>query len=76
MTGRIVTNELTFMSVEVKTEAAGLQTGVPKVLFKAASVETDDITPDGERFLMAVHPEGAQNTSITLVSNWTAGLKR
>jgi hypothetical protein len=35
-----------------------------------------DGSPDGQRFLAAVHPEGAQSPTMTLVSNWTATLKK
>jgi len=63
-------------SVGVRADASGFEAGAPKVLFKAPPWVTGDIGRDGERFLLAVRPEASQNLSITLVSNWTAGLKK
>ena len=34
------------------------------------------VAPDGERFLMNVLAEEANVPSITIVQNWTVGLKR
>jgi hypothetical protein len=37
-----------------------------------------DVSPDGSRFLMNVRPdtgEGGQAVNITVVQNWTTGLK-
>ena len=35
-----------------------------------------DVTVDGQRFLINTAPEQATSTPITVVLNWTAGLKK
>jgi hypothetical protein len=68
------------LAVEVNTVGAGLETTVPKVLFKAnviASALTDqyEVTPDGKRFLVV---ESVQESGppLQLVLNWTALRRR
>jgi Tol biopolymer transport system component/predicted Ser/Thr protein kinase len=68
--------ELNLVSVPVRAAETGLDLGVPKTLFKSEPSDANDISPDGQRFLAAVHPEGAQGPTVTLVSNWTATLKK
>jgi hypothetical protein len=46
------------------------------VLFDASNADLLRSDPSGDRELMAVVPQAAQNTPITLVSNWPAGLKK
>jgi Tol biopolymer transport system component/predicted Ser/Thr protein kinase len=67
------------MAVEVKTEG-GFEVGVPTPLFdtrmKLAPGRQFDATADGKKFLLnAVNLEDAASP-ITLVINWTAGLRR
>ena len=64
------------MSVEVKAGGAGFEVGVPKPLFKAEGAEGGDVSPDGQRFLLIVPPEGAKSPSVMYVSNWPGGLKK
>ncbi len=64
------------MSVEVKAGPAGLQIGAPKVLFKLPPVQAIAVTPDGERFLLAVPPEAGRTSRVALVTNWAAGLEK
>ncbi len=64
------------MAVEVHADASGFDAGVPKVLFKAPRVLTGSVSPGCDRFLLAPRGEGAQGTSISLVSNWPALLKK
>jgi Tol biopolymer transport system component len=64
------------VSVEVKADVSGFETGVPRVLFNANNADFFRSDPSGDRELMAVPPETAQNTPITLVSNWPAALKK
>jgi Tol biopolymer transport system component len=64
------------MSVPVKADASGFETGVPRVLFDASNAELLRSAPSGDRELMAVVPQAAQTTPITLVSNWPAALKK
>ena len=35
-----------------------------------------DVSPDGQRFLVNTFVEETTSTAITLVVNWTAGLKK
>jgi hypothetical protein len=36
-----------------------------------------DVTPDGQRFLVALQPEGrSDNPPLTVLMNWDAGLKK
>jgi Tol biopolymer transport system component len=67
------------MVVEVQGGAA-LQSGVPLFLFQTPArvnpVQSEYcVTGDGKRFLFR-EPVGESSTPITVVLNWTAGLKR
>jgi len=67
------------MSVDVKP-GAKLETGVPKVLFPIpGGVEPawDQycVTGDGKKFIFLA-PAGETTKPLTVVLNWTAGLKR
>jgi hypothetical protein len=54
----------------------------PKALFgtsirsRAAPVYQYDVTPDGRRFLIAEPPEGISSSTMVVVLNWPALLKR
>lgn len=67
------------MSVDVKG-ASSIETGVPRALFQT-SFQADpnrnqfDVTGDGKRFIFGERV-GENNKTITVVLNWTAGLKR
>ena len=73
------------MSVGVKGNFA-LDVGTPKPLFEPhilGGVRTIlgfrhqyDVTPDGQRFLINVPVAEESSSPITLVQNWTAGLKK
>jgi Tol biopolymer transport system component len=71
-----LSSDSTAMSVEVKAGAGGLEAGVPKQLFRAEGSEGGDVSPDGQRFLLIVRPEGTKTPSVMFVSNWTGGLKK
>jgi eukaryotic-like serine/threonine-protein kinase len=65
------------MAVEVNGSGARFQVGVPKQLFAAPANESWDVTADGKKFIMLVSPlQGNTQTSITVVLNWQADLKR
>ena len=68
--------DLTVMSVEVKAGAAGFEAGVPKPLFKAEGSEGGEVSPDGQRFLVIVRPEGTKTPSVMYISNWPGALKK
>jgi hypothetical protein len=66
------------MVVEVKT-ASKLQTGVPLLLFQTPArvnpVQSEyAVTGDGKMFLFG-EPVGEATAPITVVLNWSAGLK-
>ena len=64
------------MAVDVRT-GSSVESGVPVPLFAARFVYTTsyDVSADGQRFL--VNAEAAEEQSpLTLVTNWTAGLER
>src|SRR4051794_39104140 len=69
------------MAAAVKT-ADGFESGVPRMLFESSADPMYPnlgiayaVTPDGQRFLVnAAADDGA--SPITVITNWTAGLKR
>ncbi len=69
------------MVVEVKTEAEVFEFGTPKPLFEVR-LEANfprsryQVAANGQRFLVNVPIETAAPSPITVVVNWTGGLKR
>ncbi len=69
----------TLMTVEVQAGSA-FEIGAPKPLFRTQIRSTDagsqyDVSADGQRFLInTIVPE--EQSAITVVQNWTAGLKK
>jgi Tol biopolymer transport system component len=62
------------MAVEVKTDAT-IQPGTPRALFDAYRARFA-VTRDGQRFLIPARPtEGAGPEPVTVMINWTAGIK-
>jgi Tol biopolymer transport system component len=70
------------MAADVKLEGSTFEAGVPKVLFQTNVVSYPnprnvyDVSADGQRFLIITPPEETTSTPITVVSNWTAEVKR
>jgi len=74
------------MAVAVKTVAEpkrSFETGAPMLLFESHIVEAGpffsfqyDVTADGNRFLVTTAALGSFSPSLTVVVNWTAGLKK
>jgi Tol biopolymer transport system component len=64
----------TAMSVDVKPAASGLEVGTPKPIFKPPSFTAITMSPDFQRVVLAVLPEGAAESRVALVADWTAGL--
>ena len=72
------------MAVEVKT-APRFEFGTPRELFHThvsgggnlANIFRYDVAPEGNRFLVLnqIGGEGTEPSPITVVVNWTAGLK-
>jgi len=64
------------MAVEVKTNGAAFESGVPQRLFDGPRNNGWDVTPDGQRFLLAASQiRQTGQIPITVVLNWRAGLK-
>ena len=68
------------MAVEIKTSGSNIQPGAPKVLFPvrlrpSGSGFGYDIAKDG-RFLIPTPVESDASLPITVVVNWTAGLRK
>jgi Tol biopolymer transport system component len=69
------------MVVDVKTDAQDFQSGTPRALFEVRlEVERHrsryQVASNGQRFLVNVPLESTLSAPITVVTNWTAGLKR
>ena len=71
------------MAAAVSRKGSTFEIGAIKPLFEMRSpiqgstVEWSyDVTADGQRFLINTAPEQAASTPITVVLNWTAGLKK
>ena len=72
------------MSVEVKMDGDTFEVGTPQALFEARGAALPgglggaafDATADGQRFLIGVPMQEATFLPITVVLNWTAGLKK
>jgi eukaryotic-like serine/threonine-protein kinase len=70
----------TLMAVEVQPGSSAFEAGAPKPLFRTQIRSTDagsqyDVSADGQRFLInTIVPE--EQSAITVVQNWTAGLKK
>ena len=66
------------MAVEVTTGAT-LQAGVPQPLFEtliSGPFARFAVTANGKRFLVPAPVSEASSTPVTVVINWTAGIKR
>jgi Tol biopolymer transport system component len=75
------------MAVDVKTQGSVFEASVPRALFDAASTPTAAPGPitrgsgyvpaaDGQRFLVAIQPATQVSNPLTVMLNWTAGLKK
>jgi Tol biopolymer transport system component len=67
-------------AVEVRANGASLEAGRPQTLFgnliSSPVAMAYDVAPGGQRFLVAVESEVPVAEPLTLVQNWTAGLKK
>jgi hypothetical protein len=68
----------TFYAVDVKTEGASFEAGIPRPLFDAASVSSGGtatgspyvVTKDGQRFLVLAPVAGEVSAPIEVLVNW------
>ena len=65
-----------FMAVEVREKGGSLAFGTARALFPTQSFSTYDVAPDGNKFVVLNHPQQSSAEPITLVTNWTALLKK
>src|SRR4029077_1700493 len=68
------------MAVDVQTDGQVFQWGRPKSLFEMrlemeARRSRYQVAANGQRFLVNVPLESAMSAPITVITNWTAGLK-
>jgi dipeptidyl aminopeptidase/acylaminoacyl peptidase len=71
-----LTNDQQATSVAVRADASGFDMSPPKTHFRIPRSLIGAITPECDRLLIAVLPQGGQISSISLVSNWPALLKK
>ncbi len=64
------------VSVDVNAGASGLEIGSPRALFNSSGWVNGAFSQEGDRFVGAVLPEGAEKPKVAFVANWTAGLKK
>jgi Tol biopolymer transport system component len=70
------------MAVDIKTSAAGVETGTPKELFDVPGLPLDArrnvyvVTRDGQRFLCQTMAESVNSNPLILLQNWPATLKK
>jgi Tol biopolymer transport system component len=74
--------EIFFLMLDSTVTASGVnlkgetvEIGTPHPLFKLPTLEWD-VSPDGQRFLVAIPTDENGGEEIRVVQNWTAGLKR
>lgn len=66
--------DLMLMALQVRSSAGAFQVDTPQPLFRIPLSLAAEVTPDGQRILLAVRPE-EEDVPVTLVTN-AAGLKR
>jgi len=75
------------MAVDVKTQGATFDASVPHALFDVSGSSATPPGPenssgsyapsaDGQKFLAAIRPNAEVSNPLTIVLNWTAGLKK
>ena len=70
------------MSAAVKTGGTQFEFGVPRPLFKTRMLSMTlnphefDVSPDGERFLIGTLIGDSKAAPPTVITNWTALLKK
>ena len=68
------------LSVDVNPSGATIQLGTPHALFRAVGVQNTlgpyAVSGDGKRFLINTGDVKEENQPLTMVQNWTVGLKK
>jgi serine/threonine protein kinase len=72
----------TFYAVDVKTDGPTFEVGIPRLLFDAATVNSNTpgrapfvVSSDGQRFLILAPREKLDGEPLQVVVNWHAGVK-
>ncbi|MHB8653153.1 MAG: protein kinase domain-containing protein [Terriglobia bacterium] len=74
--------EGTLMEAAVMPKGTAVEVGIPRQVLRARFSAAGsysrpyDVAPDGKRFLVLTSEETSSTTPLTLVTNWTAGLKK
>ena len=69
------------MEVSVKEKGPAVEIGIPHQLFQMTAISGEPfrraytVAPNGQRFLVNALQQGSASEPLTLVTNWTAGLK-
>ena len=69
------------MEASVKHKGSSVEVGIPHQLFQMTLISREPfrgaytVAPDGQRFLVNIAQQGGAPEPLTLVTNWTAGLK-
>ena len=68
------------MAAEIEAKGGTLEVGQVRPLFSAVGgaqgIPLYDVSADGQHFLLRIVPEQKSGDPLTLVQNWTAGLKK
>ena len=75
------------MAVDVKAQGVDFEPGVPRALFSTPGIRANGpgvasingsyaVSGDGQKFLVSLVPVALDATPLTVVLNWTAGLKK
>ena len=84
-TGANIGPDRKLMAVDITTDAAGVKASVPKALFDSRAAMNGGLTTvyfphgvasNGQRFLIGVATKEAEPAPMSVVVNWTAGLKK
>jgi hypothetical protein len=75
------------MAVDVKTQGSTFEASIPHALFDVTGIPVGLVGPgarvgvfvasaDGQKFLVGLQPPAQVSNPLTIVLNWTAGLKK
>ncbi len=70
------------MEIAVKEKGSSVEIGAPHQVFQTPLQfggpfsRAYSVAPNGQRFLVSALPQGSAPEPLTLVVNWTAGLKK
>jgi eukaryotic-like serine/threonine-protein kinase len=63
-------------AVDIGLAGESLRIGAARLLFENAAVSSGDVSADGERFLLAHQLADAPQDTVTILTDWTAALKK